>query len=292
MFKIACIPAYNEEKMISILIKRSLPHVDEVVICDDGSTDRTSTVAKLAGAHVINHKNNLGKGAALKSLFDYARKKNVDAMVTIDSDGQFLPEEIPILFQPILEEKVDVVVGNRSNKKHVMPSYRKIGNEFLDKMTQLASNLPINDTQSGFRAYSKNAISLIEFSTKGFGADSEILVNAAKKNLKFAEKKVTVIYNTGVETSTKNPVSHTAEVVTSLLEVIALKHPLSYVGVPGIILLIVGIIFSIIVITIFNEIRYFSVPSTLLALGFTLGGLLLLLMSIILFGISRIGKLK
>ncbi|HLX54667.1 MAG TPA: hypothetical protein VKR58_12030, partial [Aquella sp.] len=169
-----------------------------------------------------------------------------------------------------------------------MPSYRKIGNKVLDKMTSIASELPFRDTQSGFRAYSRKAIDAIEIKTGGFGVDGEILVDAAQKGLKITEEKVTVIYNTGGKTSTKNPVSHTFEVVSSLIEIIAIKHPLRYLGIPGIGLMIIGIIFAVTVISIFNETRYFSIPSTLVSIGAVLIGLMFLLMSVVLYSISKI----
>jgi len=168
-----------------------------------------------------------------------------------------------------------------------MPTYRKFGNKVLDKMTNLASDLPYRDTQSGFRAYSKKAIEKIKFSTSGFGADSEILIDASRKDLKISEEKVTVIYETGNKTSTKNPLSHGGEVITSLIEVIAIHHPLKYLGVPGILFLVLGIFFTVIIASTFNETRYFSIPYTLLSLGSLIVGLMLLLMSVLLFSINR-----
>jgi len=216
-------------------------------------------------------------------------QKNIDAdiMVTIDADGQFLPEEIPKLMESIIKEKADVVLGYRFDNATDMPSYRQIGNKFLDKITNLASELPFRDTQGGFRAYSKKAINAIQFSTNGFGVDSEILVDASKKGLKITEEKVTVIYNTGGKTSTKTPIVHVSEVLRTMLEIIAIRHPLKYMGIPGLILIIVGIAVGIFVLITFNEIRYFSIPFTLIAIGATILGLLLLLMSVVLFSISK-----
>ena len=97
-----------------------------------------------------------------------------------------------------------------------MPRYRKIGNKILDELSNLASELPFRDTQSGYRVYSKKAIQQINFKNNGFAADSEILIDASKKDLEISEQKVTVIYNTGNKTSTKNPISHAGEVATSL----------------------------------------------------------------------------
>ena len=287
MFSIACIPAFNVEHQIADVIKKSQKYVDKVLVCDDGSTDNTSVNAKSSGAIVIKHDKNLGKGAALKTLFQKAKDLHADIIITIDGDGQFLPEEIPILIEPIKIKKFDVVIGNRFLDTEEMPSYRKAGNKILDKFTKLAANLPFEDTQSGYRSYSKNALEKISFSTNGFGVDSEILIDAVNKDLKITEKNVTVLYNTGNKTSTKNPVSHSMGVVASIIELIAINHPLKYLGVPGIILLIIGIAFSVVVMGIFNDTRYFSIPSTLLALGSSVIGLMLLLMSVVLYSISH-----
>jgi len=290
MLKIACIPAYNEEKPIGDVIKKSLNYVDKVIVCDDGSRDLTSTKAKEANAIVIKHEKNLGKGAALKSLFKYALNVNADVVVTIDGDGQFLPEEINKIIKPIIENDYDIVIGNRFDDHKEMPSYRKVGNKMLDKITKMAADLPFTDTQSGFRAYSKKAIESISFTIDGFGVDSEILIDASNKGLKITEEKVTVLYNTGEKTSSKDPISHSVGVMASLIELIAINHPLRYLGIPGLILLIIGIVFSVLVISMFNEDRYFSVPSTLVALGSLVIGLILLLMSVVLYSIAKTSR--
>ena len=109
---LACIPAYNEENNIAGIIKKSLLHVDQVVVCDDGSTDGTAKIAKNAGAVVISQSNQ-GYGAAISTLFDYARKNNAKIMVTLDSDGQHNPEQIPLLINAITTHGVDVSIGSR-----------------------------------------------------------------------------------------------------------------------------------------------------------------------------------
>lgn len=290
MLKIACIPAFNEERSIGDVIRKAKNFVDKVIVCDDGSEDSTSRKAKDAGATVLRHEKNLGKGAALKTLFKHAKEINADMMVTIDGDGQFLPDEMGLLIKPILEEGSDVVIGYRFSSDMEMPSYRKAGNKILDKITNMASELPFRDTQSGFRAYSKKAIQSINFTTDGFGADSEILVVASQKGLKISEVKVSVIYDTGGKTSTKNPVLHSGDVVASLVELVALRHPLKYLGIPGLILIILGTIFSVYVISIFNETRYFSIPYTLISLGAVVIGVMMILMAVVLFSIVRATK--
>ena len=287
MLKLACIPAFNEEKPIVDVIKKSLKYVDQVIVCDDGSSDLTAEQAKIAGAIVIKHEKNMGKGDAMKSLFKYAKDVGADAMVTIDGDGQFLAEQIPSLLQPILDNSSDVVIGNRFSNDKEMPSYRKIGNKMLDRITKLAADLPFSDTQSGFRSYSKKAIQSIDFSTSGFGVDSEILIDAVDKGLRITETKVTVLYDTGLKTSTKDPISHSMSVIASLLESIAIHHPLKYLGIPGIILLLIGLGFTTYSISNFNETGNFSLPPILTAMSSLITGLILLLMSVVLYSISN-----
>ena len=282
-----CIPAYNEESVIGTVVQNCLKHSDKVVVCDDGSTDQTASNAEKAGATVLRHSTNKGKGEAMRTLFDFAKNSKADVIITIDGDGQFLPEEIDKLVKPIIEKSVDIVIGYRFENNDEMPSYRKVGNKFFDKMTNLASDLPFRDTQSGFRSYSKKAISLISFNSNGFAVDSEILIDASKKDLKIDEEKVTVLYNTGTKTSTKNPISHSSGVLASLIEMIAIQHPLKFLRLPGAVLFVIGIIYSVVVIAMFNDIRYFSIPSTLVALGSLLIGLMLMLMSVVLFSINR-----
>ena len=287
MNTLVCIPAFNEEGAIGKLVRKTLSYVDSVVVCDDGSSDNTAKESENSGAHVIVHDENRGKGSALKSLFEHARHSSADIIVTIDGDGQFLPEEIKKLTKPIIEKTSDVVVGYRFDNDTEMPSYRKIGNKILDHATNIATSIPIRDTQSGFRAYSKNAIELIEFSNDGFTADSEILIDASKHGLRISEEKITVIYDTGRRTSTKNPILHGSSVLGSLIEMILVKHPLKYLGIPGFVIIFCGVLLSSYTISVFNQTALLPIPFALVSIGSLLLGFLLLMTSGILFAINR-----
>ena len=287
MSTLVCIPAFNEEGAIGKLVRKTLSYVDSVVVCDDGSSDNTAKEAENSGAYVIIHDENRGKGSALKSLFEHARHSSADIIVTIDGDGQFMPEEIKKLTKPIIEKTSDIVVGYRFDNDTEMPSYRKIGNKILDHATNIATSIPIRDTQSGFRAYSKNAIELIEFSNDGFTADSEILIDASKHGLRISEEKITVIYDTGRRTSTKNPILHGSSVLGSLIEMILVKHPLKYLGIPGLVVIFCGILLSSYTISVFNQTALLPIPFALVSIGLLLLGFLLLMSSGILFAINR-----
>ena len=287
---LACIPAYNEGKIIREVVKKCFKVSDQVVVCDDGSTDNTYEEADAAGAHVIRHDRNIGKGEALRSLFKFAAHSKNDIIVTIDGDGQFLPEEIPKLVTDIEQKNADIVIGYRFDDATDMPNYRRFGNKILDRMANMATEISVRDTQSGYRAYSRDVIEKLDFKINGFGPDVEILIDAAKKGMRISEQKVTVIYNTGTQTSTKNPISHTGEVMTTILEKIAIKSPLKYIGIPGIITILIGIYFASNVVIMYNDTGYFSIPFTIVGATLVVTGLLLFLMATLLFSVSKRAK--
>jgi glycosyltransferase involved in cell wall biosynthesis len=242
--KIVCIPAYNEEIKINDVVKKSLPYADKVIVCDDGSTDDTAALAKKAGAVVISHEKNQGYGATISTLFDYCRKNNAEIMVTLDGDGQHNPDQIPDLINVILKHKVDVVIGSRSLKDDKdLPSYRKTGIKIITSTINSATNLKVTDSQSGFRAYSKEAIDLIHPTESGMAVSTEILVKISNNGLSMAEVPITVSYIG--DTSTEHPVTHGTHVIGSTLKYVSIKHPMYFYGLPGILLFISGLIMGI-----------------------------------------------
>jgi glycosyltransferase involved in cell wall biosynthesis len=149
----ALLPAYNEEISIGSVVLRTRQYADRVIVIDDGRRDRTAEVAALAGAEVLRHSENQGKGAALKTGF--ASLKGDGVIVTIDTDGQHDPADIPRLVAPIMAGEADMVNGSRylnGNKKDT-PLYRRLGQKVLDLFTNMDSGLAVTDSQSGFRAF-------------------------------------------------------------------------------------------------------------------------------------------
>ena len=242
--KLVCIPAFNEEKTIGEIVEKSLQYADNVIVCNDGSTDNTEKKAKEKGAIIINHKKNLGYGAAIISLFEEARKQNAEIMVTLDGDGQHDPAEIPNLVKALTENKVDVVIGSRFlGKKTNSPVYRKTGIKIITSASNLGTDFKVTDSQSGFRVYSKKAIDLIHPTEEGMSVSTEILLKISNWDLSIAETPITVSYEG--ETSTHRPVPQGVSVLMNTLKFISVKHPITFYGIPGIAMIISGLVFGV-----------------------------------------------
>jgi len=287
MMKFACIPAYNEENTISDLIKTAKKYVDKVIVCDDGSTDKTLDNAKLAGAEIISHKKNQGYGAAIISLFEYCRIQNADVMVTLDGDGQHDPNQIPILIDTMLQHNVDVVLGSRFLDDNVhIPGYRKHGIKIITSAANFGTDFKVSDSQSGFRAYSKNAIDAIHPTEQGMAISTEIILKISNKGLSLAEIPITTSYDG--DTSEQNPVPHGVSVLANTLKFVSIKHPLQFYGIPAIVLLTIGTILGGVFLDQYlnNQIVFYG---SLLASGITfLVGAILLVTSIILFSMANL----
>ncbi len=277
---LAAIPAYEEELAIGSVILRCHQYVDEVLVVDDGSEDRTAGVAKLAKAVVHQHARNAGKGAAIQSALQYARMKGFDAVVLLDGDGQHSPASIPDLLKPILAGQADIVLGYRDRKTSKMPLYRRIGMRILDYLTAFGSFDAVRDSQSGFRALSRAAIETINLQERDFGVESEMLIEAKEKNLRIVEVPIQVRYD--VEGSTKGPLSHGFSVVDRILRITAIRHPLLFFGVPGLTMFLIGLWLGVETMDVYNTFRYFAIGKALLALIFLMLGALAVFAAIIL----------
>lgn len=150
------IPCYNEAKVIAKVIKDIKKEGwKNIVVVDDGSTDKTSLEAQKENVFVLRHILNRGKGAAVKTGLEFAKKKNAGVVVTIDGDGQNNPKEIKKLVNEI-EKGYEIVMGSRfANKKNKIPAFNKIANIFANFLIFLLYGIMVSDSQSGFRAYSR-----------------------------------------------------------------------------------------------------------------------------------------
>jgi len=287
VIKVACIPAYNEERTIGKVVVRALPYVDQVLVCDDGSGDMTAAIAEKLGAKVIRHEQNMGKGEAFRSLFSACRDMGADVMITIDGDDQHDPADIPKLVDPLTKGYADVVIGARFHGENKgIPSYRKVGNRLLNSVTMGG----VSDTQSGFRAYNKKAIDSLRPSETGMGVDSEILMDASKQGLRVIEVPVSVMYGIG-KTSTHNPIYHTVDVLTSAIKLTSIRHPMTFYGIPGLVITLLGVYFVTHAYVLFlGQQTITNLIITYALVGFSIGifGLFTFFTGIILFTISTV----
>jgi len=221
-------------------------HVLRVIVVDDGSTDKTAEIAKLAGAEVLIHPQNRGKGAALKTGFQAAR--DADIIVTLDSDGQHRPSEIPLLLEPIINGEADVVNGSRylnGNGDADTPAYRRVGQTVLDKAIKISGdNLDVTDTQSGFRAFAGHTIPVFRFHCSDYSIESEMLIEAAQAGFRIKEVEIPATY--GEENHHKeHPLRHGVSVLVHILQDMEFNRPLYYFTIPGLALMIIGMISGI-----------------------------------------------
>jgi glycosyltransferase involved in cell wall biosynthesis len=295
-----CIPAYNEAISIADIVKRAAKYSSEIIVYDDGSSDNTAEVAKAAGAVVIRSRKNKGYGVAIQRLFEVGVEKGVDVLVTLDSDGQHNPEDISKIVEPVINEGFDIVIGSRyltdkniEKQQKKIPAYRNLGIKTITRVTQSASYSQVTDAQSGFRAYSKNALSKINLFEDGMAVSTEILLTAKEKNLFVKEVPIWINYDVR-NPSTHNPVSHGVGILYNLVQFISLRHPLAFYGIPGIAFLIIAVTLLNYGLLVYGNSRHSSVEYLVSAVGFGVVGVVLLATGAILYTIIALlkGRIK
>ena len=285
------IPAFNEEKNIGPIVAKLKKKYDQVIVCDDGSSDMTETIASSLGAHVVKHNKNLGYGSAIKTIFNEARKLEGDVLVTFDADGQHQILEIDSVLQPIFENKADIVIGSRFlGETKDLPRYRKIGIKTITGLTNVMTGSKITDSQSGFRAYTKKVLKEISPTESGMGISTEILIKASKKEMRIVEVPITISYEGS--THSQEPISHGTSVIMSTIKHVAIERPLLYYGVSGICFLIVGLIFGAWTLQIYSEERQVITNIALVGIGGVILGTILLISGTILYSIVNVVREK
>jgi len=283
-FVVACIPALDEERTIAKVAIQAMKFVDKVVVVDDGSSDMTGEIAERLGAEVIRHERNMGYGASLASLFRRAREIGPDVMVTLDGDGQHRPDDIPNLVKPVFDGKADVVIGSRfldEKSGNSIPGYRRKGIKLITDVTRAVSFDHITDAQSGYRAYSRKALGLIDPTEYGMGASTEILLLAKEHGLSVVEVPAEIDYDG--DSNSSNPLTHGVGVILSMVKHISMKRPLLFYGVPGFLALVIAAMFWVWTLQVFAATRQVITNVALIAIGATIVGLMLLTTGIILW---------
>lgn len=287
---IVAMPAYNEERYVASTVIKCRKHFNDVYVIDDASKDLTYEMARRAGARVVRHEKNQGYGGALRTAFLLGKEQRADCLVILDSDGQHDPDEIEKLVGPILDGKADLVIGSRFKSKagrSKIPNYRKIGIQAITQVFNLGTNLSLTDSQSGFRAYSKNALEHIKVTSDRMDASMEILFDAREHRFNIIEVPIVVKYE-GVEGSSEEPFSHGFKVLGNTLKMVRERYPIRFFGYLGGAMIFV-IPFAILYARIYHPVETGIMPIGGMFVVTTLGivGTFLIFTGIMLHGVKR-----
>lgn len=239
---IVLIPAYNEELTIGSMVLLAKHYAEKVVVVDDGSKDRTVTIAIESGADVLKMEVNSGKAKALLEGCEYCKRYDPDVLIMIDGDGQMDPALIPSVAEPIIKEEADLVIGSRYLQPDVkIPFKRKVGQKILNSATNMGSAGHITDSQSGYRALSRKALDNMDFISDAYNIESDMIVHFAEKGLRVLEVPITVRYDVP-NGHKQNAWKHGIDVLSRIIGYVGYRRPLLLFGLPGIFLFLIGLV--------------------------------------------------
>jgi len=216
MMRIAvAIPAYDAVHSVGSVVSRTRALIQDVLVIDDGSSDGTADAASAAGAEVHAFPENRGKGAALKAAFAILFSRGFTGVVTVDADGQHLPEEIPRLLA--VASSADLVLGTRDHLFAEMGSVRRFSNRLSSRAISWAAGQPISDVQTGFRLYKRELIERTGFPESGFEAESAVVVRAVRRGLRVTTTPIRLGKADGRGTSHYRPISDSVRIAVGVL---------------------------------------------------------------------------
>jgi glycosyltransferase involved in cell wall biosynthesis len=283
---IAAIPCFNEERCIGSVVLKTKKFVDSVIVIDDGSADATPEIAREAGALVYQHEQNRGYGAAVRNALAKGRELGADVLVILDGDGQHDPKDIPKLVKPLLDGDADVVLGSRFiggvNKP---PFFRRLGQRVITAITNMGSGQRVSDSQSGFRAYSAKALKELNLAENGMSVSSEMQFAVSKAGLKVAEVPIEVSY-TGKPK--RSPIGHGISVLSRILVLFSLRQPLLLFGLPGIALLVAGLVLGARVLAVYSNTHELAIGNALGTILLCLAGLLAIFAALMLQAVKEL----
>ena len=260
---VVCIPAFNEEAGIAKVVLTAKRYSAQTIVCDDGSNDMTGEIAHALGAIVIRHQTNMGKGEALKSLFEEARSLNPKVVVTVDADGQHDATEISALVRPILEGRADLVIGARPMDSEVMPRTRILGNKILDSMVSRRTGRKAKDSQSGFRAYSLRALDAVQSRSRGMSVEAQTLIDASEAGLRMETVPISTTYEN--IRRKRSITSQFAEVFDYIVTESVSRSPVKYLGIPGLVSLALGVVVGLGVVQTFTRTQQLALGTALIS---------------------------
>jgi glycosyltransferase involved in cell wall biosynthesis len=193
----AVLPALDEERAIGTVILSLRPHVDAVLVVDDGSTDDTSEEAGRAGATVIRHARNRGKGCALRTALTWVLQRSYTHVLLMDADGQHTAADVPAMIAAGGDDAVDLVVGERVFSRRDMPGPRYYANLIGSWALSKFIGVPVADTQSGFRLIRCDALRGVGLTARGYEIETEMLIRLTRRGARLRRVPVQTVYGAG-----------------------------------------------------------------------------------------------
>jgi glycosyltransferase involved in cell wall biosynthesis len=210
------IPALNAARTLPAVVEAALAELQPVLVVDDGSSDGTGDAARRAGAEVVRHPLNRGKGAALKTGFDWALERGFDGVITLDADGQHLAREIGKFLAERAASGADLIIGGRSHLFSGMLPRRRMANRFSAWTISLAAGTRVTDSQSGFRFYSAHLLRSVKLHTNGFDLESEVIVRAGRRKFRIVTIPIDLGFVDGIATSHYKPLKDTVRIALTV----------------------------------------------------------------------------
>ena len=280
---VVVIPAYNEERFIGSVALKARQQAEVVIVVDDGSTDCTAEVAQVSGAVVIKHNQNLGKGCAVNTGFRVALKYSPKVVVLMDADGQHLPEQMQALVKPVLEGRADIVIGSRYIRlTSQVPLQRVWGHRAFNWLTWLASGVASTDSQSGYRAFSPTAVESIVFKSQGFAVETEMQFITHELKLRLIEVPITIQYQ---DKPKRSAWGQGMSVLNEMLKLTGQYRPLLSIGLPGLMMLLIGIGLGLFVVERFDQGHVLAVGHAIACMLISISGLITLSTGVILHSV-------
>jgi len=190
----ALIPAFNEARYIAKVVEGTRGYVETVVVIDDGSNDGTAQVAEAAGATCLGSPTNCGKSTALRMGIDFARANGFTHVITLDGDGQHLPQDIPAMIRVARETRADLVIGARPFERDQMPLSRYYSNTIGSRLASALIGCEVKDSQSGFRLFRIDGLSNIKLRSRRYEIEMEVLIKMAQSGCTIAHSPIQLIY--------------------------------------------------------------------------------------------------